>query len=296
MDKTAIEPRIGVAWKPFGSAKTAVRAGYGIFHDRRGTRADRVCGRTRRSSRSPRSRPSSPISVPAPPARAQVPSLQPAKPCRRASRSSRSQLILQPSAGTCSRRISNFKLGRVQQYNVNIEREIPGDVVVTVGYAGSRSSHILVDGMNLNVGSPAACGVVAGYTLGCGSGGAAFSAPYSQFGTIANTNDIGQCALRFVADQGGDEECEAWSVRSRSGTPTLARSIPDLPTASAPARVQPIIPLPGTSRDDWALSQISQNHNFTGSVIYDLPFGRGREFGGNGTGEWTRRSADGNST
>ena len=33
IDKTALEPRIGFAWKPFGSAKTAVRAGYSIFHD-----------------------------------------------------------------------------------------------------------------------------------------------------------------------------------------------------------------------------------------------------------------------
>src|SRR5258707_6656665 len=32
-DKTAVEPRIGLAWKPFGSQTTAVRAGYAIFHD-----------------------------------------------------------------------------------------------------------------------------------------------------------------------------------------------------------------------------------------------------------------------
>src|SRR5581483_2451121 len=33
MDKTAVEPRIGIAWKPFGMQNTAVRAGYAIFHD-----------------------------------------------------------------------------------------------------------------------------------------------------------------------------------------------------------------------------------------------------------------------
>ncbi len=31
--KTALEPRIGFAWKPMGSDKTAIRAGYAIFHD-----------------------------------------------------------------------------------------------------------------------------------------------------------------------------------------------------------------------------------------------------------------------
>src|ERR1700730_16898422 len=32
-DKTAFEPRIGLAWKPMGSQNTAIRLGYAIFHD-----------------------------------------------------------------------------------------------------------------------------------------------------------------------------------------------------------------------------------------------------------------------
>ncbi|HWO32879.1 MAG TPA: hypothetical protein VNO32_29130, partial [Candidatus Acidoferrum sp.] len=33
LDKTAFEPRIGIAWKPMGSKSTAIRAGYAIYHD-----------------------------------------------------------------------------------------------------------------------------------------------------------------------------------------------------------------------------------------------------------------------
>ncbi len=33
MDWTALEPRVGAAWKPFGSSNTVVRGGYAIFHD-----------------------------------------------------------------------------------------------------------------------------------------------------------------------------------------------------------------------------------------------------------------------
>ena len=43
----------------------------------------------------------------------------------------------------------------------------------------------------------------------------------------------------------------------------------------------PYFPLPNWQKLDWSLSQINLNHSFTGSVIYDLPFGKGRTFGGN---------------
>ena len=40
-------------------------------------------------------------------------------------------------------------------------------------------------------------------------------------------------------------------------------------------------PLPNFYNLDWALSQININSNFTGSVVYDLPFGKGKRFGSN---------------
>jgi hypothetical protein len=39
-------------------------------------------------------------------------------------------------------------------------------------------------------------------------------------------------------------------------------------------------PLPGAQGLDWGLSQINLNDSFTASVLYDLPFGRGKKFGG----------------
>ena len=41
----------------------------------------------------------------------------------------------------------------------------------------------------------------------------------------------------------------------------------------------PFFPLPDWRNLDWALSQINLNHSFTGSVVYDLPFGKGKQFG-----------------
>src|SRR6266481_5797145 len=67
----------------------------------------------------------------------------------------------------------NFKLGKVQQFNVNLERQIPGNVVLTVGYAGSRGNHVLVAGNNLNT-SSGFLNCSAG-TIGCNPDGTPFS-------------------------------------------------------------------------------------------------------------------------
>ena len=36
-----------------------------------------------------------------------------------------------------------------------------------------------------------------------------------------------------------------------------------------------------TQKLDWAFSQLNLDNQFTASVIYDLPFGKGKEFGSN---------------
>jgi hypothetical protein len=40
-------------------------------------------------------------------------------------------------------------------------------------------------------------------------------------------------------------------------------------------------PLPGSEKADWGLSQLNLNQQFTASVIYDLPFGKGKNIGSN---------------
>jgi hypothetical protein len=43
-------------------------------------------------------------------------------------------------------------------------------------------------------------------------------------------------------------------------------------------------PLPGSSKLDWGLSQLNLNDTFTASILYDLPFGKGRHFGSDWSG------------
>jgi len=150
--------------------------------------------------------------------------------------------------------------------------------VLTAWYAGSRSTHILVSGLNQNVGSPAACGVVPGYSLGCGPGGTAFVAPYGTFTTVANFNDIGRArydSLQIKAETKSTRH-GLYALLGYTWARTFDSGFPDGAGTTPGATYWP---LPRTQKADWGLSQINLNDQFTASILYDLPFGKGKAFG-----------------
>lgn len=287
MDKTALEPRIGLAWKPWGSQTTVLRGGYAIFHDSSWNQggqglwqnppyyaesdafafgggcpfATSACATTYKQTPYPALTLASGFPIfTAPP---------------------------NPNSfsGTIFSQNTNFKQGRVQQFNVNVEHQLPGQVLLTAGYAGSRASHILVDGNNLNIGSPAACGTVSGYTLGCGPGGAAFGLPATNFpfSTISNINDVGiahydsfQIKAETKSARHGLYALVGYTY-SRNNDTGYSDGLGSNLGAT-------YFPLPGWQHLDWGLSQINLNHDFTASLIYELPFGKGKPFGSSWSG------------
>ncbi len=280
-DKTAFEPRIGFAWKPWGGAKTAVRAGYAIYHDSSWSQGAQGLWQNppfyAESDRFAFGGSCTFVTAACATLYGNLPSA--------ISLSDGFQIFDGPPVpanftGTIQSQNSNFKLGRVQQFNVNVEHQFPGDVVLTVGYAGSRSSHILIDGNNLNVSSPSACGTLPGYTRGCGQDGAFVAIPYPSFpfSTISNITDQGRAHYDGL-------QIRAETKNSRSGVYALigyvySRTYDNgFSDALGTTIGATYYPLPNWQKLDEALSQINLNHNFTASVIYDLPFGKGRHFG-----------------
>lgn len=282
-DKTALEPRIGFAWKPMGNDKTAVRGGYAIFHDSAwnqggqglwqnppyyaevdtssfffpyGSTVDHLSGGFLVA-------PGTPSSVDVAGGAVLNAPVNP-----------------QSYTGTIQSMNRNFKQGIVQQFNLNVERQLPSNVVLTLGYAGSRGAHILVGQLNENMTSPSACGVVAGYTVGCGFP----SWPYAAvFQSVDTNNSIG--ATRYDSFQA---KAETKSTRhglyallgytySRNFDSGLTDGLGTNPGAM-------YYPLPGYKKLDWGLSQLNLNNSFTASVLYELPFGKGKAFGGNWNG------------
>lgn len=277
-DKTAIEPRIGLAWKVMGRQNTSLRAGYAIFHDSSWNQggqglwenppffAESVQGSFFCTTPTL-------IANPAP----NICNISTGFPIF----TEPPTPVVSGFGGTVWSQNLDFKQGMVQQYNLNVDQQIPGNVVLTVGYAGSHSTHILVDGLNMNVGSPSACGTP-GYTLGCGPGGAPFSAPYPIF-YVSNISDTG--SARYDSLQVKAETKSArhglYALLGYTWSHTFDSGYPDGLGSSSGATYWP---LPGTAKADWALSQLNVGQQFTASVIYDLPFGKGKAIGGGWSG------------
>ncbi|HEX3892630.1 MAG TPA: carboxypeptidase-like regulatory domain-containing protein [Terracidiphilus sp.] len=278
MDWTALEPRVGATWKVFGSEKTVLRGGFALFHDSSWSQgaqglwqnppflgesdaftsagcafATSYCAATLGQSPSAISLSSGFQAIPAPPTAATF-------------------------TGSFYTEPTNLKLGRVRQYNVDIEHQLPGNLVLTAGYAGSRGNHVLVAGNDENTGSPSACGTVANYTLGCLAGGAPYVPPYGTFDTILLFGDVGKTnydSLQIKAET-KTPKYGLYALFAYTYSHTYDNGLSDGLGSELSA---PFFPLPNWESLDWALSQINLNHSFTGSVIYDLPFGRGKQFG-----------------
>ncbi|HEV7511588.1 MAG TPA: carboxypeptidase-like regulatory domain-containing protein [Candidatus Acidoferrum sp.] len=294
-DKTALEPRIGLAWKPFGSANTSVRAGYSIYHDSGWSQGAQGLWEN-------------------PPYLAESDQFGffPGGPCPFGNWTGNNattlncglkygftQPNLQPftappnpdsfTGGLLSQN-RNFKQGMVQQFNLNIEHQLPGNIVLTAGYAGTRSTHILFFGLNLNINSPAACGSTPGYTLGCGPGGSFFFAPYpvaagtgdqsfNQFTNVQNITDGGRAQYDSLQIKAETKSARhgLYALLSYTWSRTFDSGMPD-GDGTFPGAIY--WPLPGTKRLDWSLSQLNLNDQFSASILYELPFGKGKRYGG----------------
>ncbi len=277
MDKTAFEPRIGIAWKPFGSQNTAVRAGYAIFHDSSWNQGAQGLFEN-------------------PPYFAESDNF-PNVPCPFNNATSANPLDCgiqrlflpvittppNPSTfpGAVQSQNLDFKQGMVQQLNLNVEHQL-GNVVLTAGYAGSRSTHILMDGLDFNIHSPAACpggsAPVAGYTLGCG-----YTTPISPFAHIVNNNDVGRArydSLQLKAESRSTRH-GLYFLLGYTWARTFDSGFSD-GLGSFPGAIY--WPLPGMDKADWSLSALNVNNTFTAGVIYDLPFGKGKRYGNSWNG------------
>ena len=283
MDKTALEPRVGLAWKVLGSEKTVFRAGYALYHDSAWSQGAQGLWQNPPFLGESDAFPST-FSSGCAFSTSYCATVLGGTPENISLSNGFQSIPTPPTAATFTGSFyyepTNLKLGRVQQFNVNIHTQLPGNLVFTEGYAGSRGTHILVAGNDLNTNSPSACTGSPSYTLGCLPNGQPYEYPYNPanfnaillFGDVGKTNyDSLEAKLETKTPKYG-----LYALLAYTWSHTFDNGLTDGLGSEVSA---PFFPLPNWQHLDWSLSQINLNNSFTGSVIYDLPFGRGKQFG-----------------
>jgi hypothetical protein len=285
MFKGAYEPRLGLTWKVLGSDKTVMRLGFGIYHDSSWNQGAQGLWQNPPNLGETDVFPTT-YSAGCAFAYSYCATLPAQTVENVATASGGFPLLPTPQnvasfVGTYNYQPTNFQPGRVHQYNANVERQLPGNVLLTAGYAGSVGGHLLEFGNAINVNSPSACGT-AGYTIGCLPGGAAYSYPYPapNYNSILIMSDVGKThynSMQLKAETTAPKY-GLYALVAYTYSRTYDNGLSDGLGSELSA---PYFGLPNWENLDWALSQINLDQSFTGSVIYDLPFGHGRQFGSN---------------
>ena len=135
-----ISPRIGFAYDPFGDGKTSIRAGYGIFSD-----TLRPVALNTNQTNQPFSYGWTTFGVPLNnPFVNNQPTLQLllnyVPPTTAAARQGRVFYLPMPENSINP----NFTTGYVQQWNFSVQRNLWKQTVLTVGYLGSKGTHLLL--------------------------------------------------------------------------------------------------------------------------------------------------------
>jgi Carboxypeptidase regulatory-like domain/TonB-dependent Receptor Plug Domain len=165
----------------------------------------------------------------------------------------------------------NFSTGYVQSYHLGIQRQLPGQIVADLAYVGNKGTHlqILADYNQASI-------CTAALATGCPSSTLAARRPVPTFGDIEIAYGGGTSnynSLQFKLEK--RYRNGLYLLNSFTWGRTFDLSGGHLETSNGDnSRVN--FANPGS---DYGRSNYDQPLNDTTSIIYDLPYGKGRRFG-----------------
>ena len=245
-DWSNVQPRIGFSWSPGASTTTVIRGGYGMYHD-----VSAMGGSTGPYQNPPYANAYAFVSDNITPVR----TLATGFPVN--------SLAVDPAShrGDWTTIDPNFKQGRVQQWSLNVERQLPFRTIASVAYAGSYADRLFDKSRNLNTATP-------------GSGfNPAARRPYPNLQSVITAISRGwmkynslQMRLERRASAGN------YVLASYTYAKALTNGVSGF--GGDPG----IVYFPVASSDDADVGSANTDlrHNFTLSALYQLPFGNGQ--------------------
>ena len=254
------EPRIGITYSPF-SSKNVIRAGYAVLHD--GGWNLGAPGLDLNppfySTYSFQSDDVNPVTTlsqgfPVP----QVPDVN-------------------NLSGNIYAQNLSYRPGMIQQFNLDVQRQLSSNMVLTVGYVGSRASHLQTMNWNLNT-APPNPGI-----------DPANLRPYPNFYNIDAILDRG--LSRYDGMEVKLERSYTrglYPLASYTYSKGFDNGLNDDLGSMTGVAYYPLNPAPGgygaadpQGYTDKGLNITDQTNNFSASALYELPFGRGKMFASN---------------